>query len=337
MLPLRPRRRRSGMHAILPPQSLSPTRMHPAQVFISYRRDDTAGYARAIYDELAQHFGADRVFIDVDDIHAGQPFSEVIARAVGASAALLVLMGRRWRGERESGPPRIDDAGDFPRREVSAGLASGIPVIPVLLDGALLPDAAQLPVELHPLLERNALTVDNTRFAADIARLVAAVSLALGETEAPPPRRRTALRWGLAGTMLVAAMAVMWIWRAASRPAINGEWRAEVRYDWPNAHYVERFAFRGEGGELQGSASFLGVARGVLEGRVEPDGLSFVTRTGEMVGGADAAAELVHRYRGRLVGGEVHFVMQTEGGIQPHVPIEFVARRVAPSASRTGR
>jgi TIR domain len=326
------------MHAILPPpQSLSPTRMHPAQVFISYRRDDTAGYARAIYDELAQHFGADRVFIDVDDISAGQPFSEVIARAVGTSAALLVLIGRRWRGERESGPPRIDDAGDFPRREVAAGLVSGILVIPVLLDGAALPDAAQLPAELRPLLERNALAVDNARFAADIGRLVAAVRLGLGEPAAPAPRRRTALRWGLAGAMLVTAMAVLWTWRAAPRPAINGEWQAEVTYDWPNAHYVERFGFRGEGGELQGSASFLGVARGVLEGRVEAEGLSFVTRTGEMVGGAGTAAEVVHRYRGRLVGGEVRFVMQTEGGSQPHVPIEFVARRVAPAASQAGR
>lgn len=46
------------MHAVLPPEFRIPTRMHPAQVVISYRRDDTAGYARAIHDELAQHFGA---------------------------------------------------------------------------------------------------------------------------------------------------------------------------------------------------------------------------------------------------------------------------------------
>jgi hypothetical protein len=328
------------MHAILPPQSQSLLRMQPAQVFISYRRDDAAGYARAIYDELAQHFGADCVFIDVDDIRAGQTFSEVIDHAVGASAALLVLMGRRWLGEREGAPPRIDDAGDFVRREVAAGLARGICVIPVLLDGAALPDAAQLPAELRPLLGRNALAVDNARFAADIGRLVAAVRLALGEHAAPAPRRRTALRWGLASAMLVAAIAVLWAGQAsrvASRLPINGEWQAEVSYDWPNAHYVERFGFRGEGLELHGSATFLGVARGVLEGRVEAEGLSFVTRTGEMLGAADSGAETVHHYRGLLSGGEIRLVMQTEGGSQPHLPIEFVARRLAPAASQAGR
>ena len=64
--------------------------------------------------------------------------------------------------------------------------------------------------------------------------------------------------------------------------------------------------------------------------------MSFVTRTGEMLGGADRAAPTVHRYRGRLAGGEIHFVMQTEGASQPHVLIEFVARRVAPAASQAG-
>ena len=59
--------------------------MARAQIFISYRRDDAAGYARAVYDELARHFGAERVFIDVDDISAGQRFGEVIQRAMGAS------------------------------------------------------------------------------------------------------------------------------------------------------------------------------------------------------------------------------------------------------------
>ena len=103
--------------------------MRPAQVFISYRRDDTAGYARAICDELATHFGADRVFIDVDDIQPGQRFAQVIQHEVGAATVLLVLIGRRWRGERDGAPPRIEDATDFVRREVAAGLASTARVI----------------------------------------------------------------------------------------------------------------------------------------------------------------------------------------------------------------
>ena len=105
----------------------------PGQIFISYRRDDAAGYARAVYDELARCFGAGRVFIDVDDINAGQPFSEVIQRSVGESAVLLALIGKRWHGPREGSAPRISEAGDLVRQEVAAALAKGIRVIPVLL------------------------------------------------------------------------------------------------------------------------------------------------------------------------------------------------------------
>ena len=105
----------------------------------------SAGYARAVYDELARHFGAERVFIDVDDIRAGQAFTDVIERAVGESEVLLVLIGKRWLGERADGPPRIGDPGDFVALEVAAGLAKGMSVIPLLLDGATMPSAAQLP------------------------------------------------------------------------------------------------------------------------------------------------------------------------------------------------
>ncbi|HEX7437752.1 MAG TPA: toll/interleukin-1 receptor domain-containing protein [Caldimonas sp.] len=325
--------------------------MGPTQIFISYRRDDAAGYARAVNDELTRCFGAERVFIDVDDINAGQPFSEVIQRSVGDSAVLLALIGRRWLGEREGAPPRVFEAGDFVRQEVAAGLAKGLRVIPVLLDGAAMPDPAQLPPELRPLAGRNALALDNTRFAADMAHLVREVRGALGEEALPPPARGGFTKWWLAGAVLaLAAIAALWQLRSspderamapaarpAARPQVNGEWRAEVDYDWPNAHYVERFVFSGEGDELNGSASFLGVARGVLESRIDAEGVSFVTRTSELAGAGGSDPAVVHRYRGRLSGAEIRFVMQTEGGSSAHVPVEFVARRVASAAPQASR
>lgn len=42
------------------------------------------------------------------------------------------------------------------------------------------------------------------------------------------------------------------------RPDINGEWKAEVTYDWQNAKYSETFTFGGDGEEVYGTASFLG-------------------------------------------------------------------------------
>lgn len=327
--------------------------MRPVQVFISYRRDDAAGYARAIGDELAKHFGADRVFIDVDDIGAGVDFSDVIERKVGAARVLLVLIGRRWQGERESAAPRLHDSADLVRREVGAGLASGARVIPVLLDGTAMPTEQQLPDELRALAGRNAIEIGNSRYASDIVRLVRAVREALGEPDVPPPpptvtRRGKGLAAGLVGAALVIGGVLAWrlsgtamapsaappaalpTEASATRPDINGLWQADVRYDWPNADHVERFDLQGEGTDLHGTASFLRVPRGVLEGRVDGDGVRFVTRTTEV--GAAGSVETVHRYRGRFTGGEIRFTMQTEGGSSAHAPVTFVARRAAAAA-----
>ena len=120
-----------------------------------------------------------------------------------------------------------------------------------------------------------------------------------------------------------------------ARAAINGEWQAELNYDWPNARYTERFVFGGEAGELHGSATFLRVPRGLFEGSVDGKGLRFATRTDEVSGGT--ATPTVHRYRGTLTGDEIRFTLQTEGGSSAHVPVEFVARRVAAAASGTSR
>jgi hypothetical protein len=265
--------------------------MDAPQIFISYRRDNAAGYARAVHDALAREFGAGAVFMDVEDIAVGKPFADVIAQAVGGAGVLLVLMGRRWAGEREGQPPRLFDAGDFVRREVAQALARGMPVMPLLLDGARMPAAAALPPESGALAGLNALSLDNARYAADMARLIAALRSQ--------------------GT--------------AAAPALAGRWQAEVDYDWPGAHYVEHFDFIVDGDEVMGSASFLGLRRGLQEGRLADGVLRFVTRSQEALG--DEVTELLHRYRARLAGDELRFVMQTEGGSAPNEPVSFGARR----------
>ncbi|MFZ5551080.1 MAG: toll/interleukin-1 receptor domain-containing protein [Pseudomonadota bacterium] len=304
--------------------------MRESRLFISYRRDDSAGYARAIAGELAHRFGPDRVFIDVDDISPGRSFADAIHQAVARASVLLVLIGPRWRGDRGGGQDRLAEPNDFVRGEVAAALSRGLRVIPVLVEGAAMPVATDLPPELQALASLQALELSHGRFDADMARL----SAALHETLAGPvsgSRRRMLRRWALVGAgLLVAAAAGAWLLRAASagRPAINGEWQAAVTYDWPNAQHIEQFSFTGQGQELHGSAGFLGLPRGVLEGRVEAGRFSFVTRTAEMGG-----APLVHRYSGRLAGDELRLVMQTEGGSSARGPVEFVARRVGPASA----
>lgn len=316
--------------------------MSQATVFISYRREDTAGYARSVCDALVREFGADHVFMDVDDIAVGQPFSEVIQQAMGGSQVLLVLIGPRWRGERENRSPRIMEHGDFVHLEVATAIKKGMRVIPLLFDGATMPSVSQLPHDVRALSERNAMEVDATRFADDMTRLIEALhaSPKVPLTTPPDAAAGATRRWLVlgVGAAILAAVGGLWWSRTASRgsasaestaatastrPTINGEWRGTVRYPWSNEDYVEQFVLEGNAADVQGTASFLRVPRVVLEGRVASDGASFVTRTRDIGG-----AEQVHRYRARLVNGELHVRLQTEadGAAQP--PLEFVAQRV---------
>lgn len=149
------------------------------KVFISYRRDDAAGYARAIYEELTERFSPDRIFMDVDAIEPGLPFDEVIRNAVGQCEALLVLIGARWLAPQPDGKLRLEDEHDFVRLEIAAALARNIRVIPVLLDGTTMPKEAALPQALRGLVWRNAIEVSNTRFSSDIDRLANALARVL--------------------------------------------------------------------------------------------------------------------------------------------------------------
>ena len=115
--------------------------------------------------------------------------------------------------------------------------------------------------------------------------------------------------------------------RIETRPAINGEWESEVTYDWENAKYSEKFKFNGDNEVVKGTASFLGTDRGILEGKVKNNKLQFILKTKEIDG--QGTKEAVHLYQGDIVGDEIKFVMQTDGGFTEHIPIMFSARRVS--------
>lgn len=138
------------------------------KVFISYRRDDSAPYAGRIHDRLEDNFD---FFMDVDAIPLGQDFREIIEREVSECEVLLALIGKNWLGDDGEGNHRIVSHRDFVRVEIAAALKNGIPVIPVLLDGAHLPSEHLLPDDLHQLLYRNGIEVRHASFPADIEKL----------------------------------------------------------------------------------------------------------------------------------------------------------------------
>jgi tetratricopeptide (TPR) repeat protein len=147
------------------------------QIFISYRRDDASHPAGRLYDHLTARFPKTRIFMDIDNLEPGEDFVEVIESAVASCDVLIAIIGKHWlTSSDEQGKRRLDNADDFVRLEISTALRRGIRVVPVLMDGALMPRSTQLPAELHPLARRQAIEVSHNRFRADSERLIEALN-----------------------------------------------------------------------------------------------------------------------------------------------------------------
>ena len=141
-------------------------------IFISYRRDDTSDVTGRIYDRLIQHFGKESVFKDVDSIPLGIDFRKHLGDSVGRCDVLLTIIGRQWSAG-EVGERRLDDVRDFVRIELEAALRRGIPVVPVLVQGASLPSGDELPETLQSLVYRNGMPVrPDPDFHQDMDKLI---------------------------------------------------------------------------------------------------------------------------------------------------------------------
>lgn len=142
-------------------------------VYISYRRDDAAGYAGRLYDGLVQALGASAVFMDVDSIEIGADFRVALERRVAETNVMLVLIGREWLASQDAGARRrIDDPMDFVRIEIALALSRERLIIPLLIDGATMPRSDEVPPELRPLTHRQALEMSHRRWDSDLARLL---------------------------------------------------------------------------------------------------------------------------------------------------------------------
>ena len=476
------------------------TRSDPMKIFISYRREDSAGHTGRLYDSLRAHFGQESLFMDLTAIESGQNFVDAIKAAVGSSDVLLAVIGGQWLTCTGPNGRRLDDPQDFVRTEISAALERRTPVIPVLVEGAAMPTADALPALLKPLSERNAHEISDHRWSYDVERLIQAT-----EKLASKPRRLQRRAWVAiaAGVALIVILGAVLLLRArqgtgdglqdaesyssrgteylasgdydraiadldkaitlgggaetyynrglayyskkdvdsaianwneavnlaprdarayrqrgnayavkgdyalaladynraielepkegktyynrglvfrdrdetakaiadfktvltlasdtdtereararlaeldvtAQAPArsggsesnvrLAGEWTAEVTYA-RNTTHAERFTFKLDGTEVLGTASFLGIRRGIVDGTLNGDRLLFSTMTQVCTGDCSDAKNLVHRYRGRISGDAITFsYMQIQEG-RADVPIEFTATRVAESAT----
>lgn len=177
-----------------------------AGVFISYRREDTKHAAARLHGRLKAHF---EVFMDVASVNMGVHFPEAIDAALSRVDVLLALIGPNWATSvDEHGNRRLDDPKDYVAREVRRALARGIPVVPVLVDGAAMPRADALPPDLAALTENQATRLDHETFDAQATQLTSSLKKLVGTTST---RRRVI---GLAAivVLLLGVVAAIVLW-----------------------------------------------------------------------------------------------------------------------------
>jgi hypothetical protein len=160
-------------------------------VFICYRREETAFAARAIRDRVVQRLERENVFFDIDNIDLGVDWFNVLTERVAACDALVAVIGKNWVSSADAeNHRRIDDPDDFVRIEIEAALKRNVRVIPVLVDGATMPRASELPESLKGLARRQGTEVSPGRFDADVEKLTRALASIL-ETRRTRRRRCT--------------------------------------------------------------------------------------------------------------------------------------------------
>ncbi len=153
-------------------------------IFVCYRRDDSSGHAGRLFDKLADHFGKDRIFMDIDTIEPGEDFVTVIENAVGSCEILIAIIGRHWlsdAGERERW---VDDPNDFVRLEIATALKREVRVIPVLVQRASMPKPQDLPDDLVELTRRNAIEITDVRWPRDVHDLITVIERTMTDRDA---------------------------------------------------------------------------------------------------------------------------------------------------------
>ena len=155
------------------------------RIFINYRREDTDFPAGWLYERLVKRFGERHIFKDVDSIQLGDDFVDVITEAVGSCDVLLAVIGDQWLTVvDQDGRRRLDSPDDFVRLEIEAALARNVRVIPILVEGARMPHAEELPDSLAKLARRQALELSPARFDGDTRRLMDVLDRTITEIRA---------------------------------------------------------------------------------------------------------------------------------------------------------
>ena len=136
-------------------------------IFVNYRREDSASVAMLVYERLCREFGKGFIYLDLTDIPIGADFVEHLSHEVSKCEAMLVVIGKAWLST------RLYEENDFVRIEIEAAIDRKIPIIPLLVEGACMPDAEKLPSSIRSLVRLQAVRIDSdSRFNYEIDMLI---------------------------------------------------------------------------------------------------------------------------------------------------------------------
>lgn len=124
--------------------------------------------------------------MDIDAVMAGEDIYEVTERSVQSCDVLIAIIGKRWLTISNGGVRRLDDPKDFLRLEIATALSRGIPVVPVLVQGAAVPSAQELPADIESLTRRKAFEIRDASWDSDVQRFIKE----LGQSSGPQTPRR---------------------------------------------------------------------------------------------------------------------------------------------------
>jgi hypothetical protein len=264
-----------------------------SDVFISYRRHDSAAHAGRICDRLESAFGSEHVFIDVEDIAPGADFTEAIEKTVGACDVLLAIIGPRWvellkerTGER-----------DFVGYEIAVALKRGITVVPVLVGGAAMPSAAELPPELAALARRQAISLRDASFDRDASDLVRSVQRAAGGGRSG---KRLAYSVIAAGVVIAIVGAAMLLLSSRQKASLNGMWIARMERAGQRPYNI-RLQFVQSGHTLTGQVEYPTGSGAIEDGTIDGGKLTFSTRHVPQFESQPARISFTGEIRGREV------------------------------------
>jgi hypothetical protein len=187
-------------------------------IVISYRREDTQATSSAIYREMVRRFGADRVLLDITSVPVGEDYQRFVDGIIARARALIVVIGPEWLTVEKDGVRRLDREDDAVRAEVVAALAAGVPIIPLLVDGASAPEARALPEPLRPLSRLNMMPLSERHWDADMQTLAKRLAPLLGvdikdvSPRTEPPRRKLVTAFAIILAVGLLGVLATWLW-----------------------------------------------------------------------------------------------------------------------------